>query len=71
MSGRAELSDFERGRIVGAGVFESNKSEIARRLNHPRTTVITGRLRDGSGKDRLGSGGLGHLGLLGCKKVKP
>jgi transposase len=41
MSGRAELSDFERGRIVGAGIFESNKSEIARRLNHPRTTVIT------------------------------
>jgi hypothetical protein len=29
------------------------------------------RLRDGSGRDRLGSGGLGHLGLLGCEKAEP
>jgi hypothetical protein len=29
------------------------------------------RLRDGSGRDRLGLGGLGYLGLLGCEKAEP
>jgi hypothetical protein len=32
----------------------------------PLQLRVSARLRDGSGRDRLGSGGLGFLGLLGC-----
>jgi hypothetical protein len=40
--------------------------EIMLRLRKSET-----RLRDGSGRGQLGSGGLGHLGLLVCEKAEP
>src|SRR5438067_9838041 len=38
-SPRRELSDFERGKIIGASDAGENQSQISRRYGFPRTTV--------------------------------
>ena len=38
-SPRRELSDFERGKIIGASDAGQNQSEVARIYDLPRTTV--------------------------------